>query len=592
MESCTVKDNHLQDVQYLTYGKRALVLCNKGLCCPPWVSVVGMDVASAGQWMGDDAFFTCRKNVLLAKSPTAQVGGISSVPSRRSVPEEEEALLQQQLEEEAGGLHSSESALAVGKVSATLTSDWLEGSELLMTSLSNLNVASEVTWCSDQQHDELHTLMSLGPKEHVAVTLAKLPEEESVAMVGIAAWSAVRTQTDHQISGCTPSALEREDEDTAVLGWSLVHDTEIVPEEVTAWPVYDTGQFQPFPAESSYHEILWRDWEDLCIQLAVPELGSENGPLFEFRVMSYNILAQDLVEQSPDLYLHCQPDILDWSYRLPNLLQEIQHWDPDVLCLQEVQENHYWEQLEPTFRMMGFWTGRLLPSAAPVEAADPTLAQQSGYNGQLSICLSLPDKEISSSQPGFLPSSCTCWKLNVPQYFTYRSHIWDRQKYSRDFLLQFRFCDAACERPAHLILWKGVTDVKPDRPAHWPKHLTIVNDPDPERFFPRSPGVIRHGLNLTSAYSHFLPQRGRPEVTTMPMGLGTTVDYIFYSAEPIENGNERGRRLYRDGALKLLGRLSLLSEDVLWLANGLPNPFCSSDHLCLLASFGLEISSA
>lgn len=46
--------------------------------------------------------------------------------------------------------------------------------------------------------------------------------------------------------------------------------------------------------------------------------------------MSYNILAQDLVEQGPDLYLHCQPDILNWNYRLPNILQEIQHWDPDV----------------------------------------------------------------------------------------------------------------------------------------------------------------------------------------------------------------------------------------------------------------------
>lgn len=46
--------------------------------------------------------------------------------------------------------------------------------------------------------------------------------------------------------------------------------------------------------------------------------------------MSYNILAQDLVEQGLDLYVHCHPDILNWSYRLPNLLQEIQHWDPDV----------------------------------------------------------------------------------------------------------------------------------------------------------------------------------------------------------------------------------------------------------------------
>ena len=77
-------------------------------------------------------------------------------------------------------------------------------------------------------------------------------------------------------------------------------------------------------------EILWRDWEDLSIQPCVLEQVSKNTPLFEFRVMSYNILAQDLVEQGIDLYLHCHPDILNWNYRLPNLLQEIQHWDPDV----------------------------------------------------------------------------------------------------------------------------------------------------------------------------------------------------------------------------------------------------------------------
>lgn len=46
--------------------------------------------------------------------------------------------------------------------------------------------------------------------------------------------------------------------------------------------------------------------------------------------MSYNILAQDLIEQSPHLYMHCHPDIMDWSYRFTNLLQEIQHWDPEV----------------------------------------------------------------------------------------------------------------------------------------------------------------------------------------------------------------------------------------------------------------------
>ncbi|KAM9239183.1 protein angel homolog 1 [Leptosomus discolor] len=459
------------------------------------------------------------------------------------------------------------------------------------------------------------------------------------------------------------------------------------------------------PAHSGY-EILWRDWEDLSVRPCVLEQVSKNTPLFEFRVMSYNILAQDLVEQGLDLYVHCHPDILNWNYRLPNLLQEIQHWDPDVLCLQEVQENHYWEQLEPTFKEMGFAcfykrrTGTktdgcavcykhsrfqlislspveyfrpgldvlnrdnvglvlllqpLLPEGLGLKAVSPLCVANTHvlFNprrgdiklAQMALLLAEIDKIAKTTEGSYCPvilcgdlnsvpdsplykfirngelsyHGMPAWKVSGQEDFSQQLYsrkllapLWPsslgvtdncqyvalcqpkklgRHKYSRDFLLQFRFCDVACERPPQLVLLEGVTDAKPDRPAHWPKPAAMVKDTDPQPFIPRSSGIIQHGLNLTSVYSHFLPQRGRPEVTTMPMGLGATVDYIFYSAEPLANGNRGGRRLYQDGALKLLGRLSLLSEDVLLMANGLPNPFCLSDHLCLLASFGLEISS-
>ncbi|XP_019374306.1 PREDICTED: protein angel homolog 1 [Gavialis gangeticus] len=575
-----------------------------------------------------------------------------------------------------------------------------------MTSLSDLNVAPEVTWCSDERADELHTLVSSGRQQDAEVELAKLATEETVAIMGNAEWAAIKPQTDHQIAGCTSPATERPIEDPAVLGWSLALDTDIMPVETPAWSFQDMIQLQPLPVEIPYHEILWRDWEDLSVQSSTPEPCLENAPLFEFRVMSYNILAQDLVEQGPDLYLHCQPDILNWNYRLPNILQEIQHWDPDVLCLQEVQENHYWEQLEPTLRMMGFVsfykrrTGKKtdgcavcykharfqLVSVSPIEYFRPGLdilnrdnvglvlllqpllaegmEQKTAsplcvanthmlYNprrgdiklAQMALLLAEIDKVVKTVEGSYCPiilcgdlnsvpdsplyrfirnghlayHGMPAWKVSGQEDFSQQPHprklltpLWpsslgitescqyvtlcqpkksNRCKYSRDFLLQFRFCDAACERPSDLVLLEGVTDAKPERPTYRAKHLAMGDDPHLEPFFPRSSGVIQHGLNLTSVYSHFLPQRGYPEVTTMPMGLGATVDYIFYSAEPTENRNKAGRRLYRDGALKLLGRLSLLSEDVLWLANGLPNPFCSSDHLCLLASFGLEISS-
>ncbi|NWW03151.1 ANGE1 protein, partial [Oreocharis arfaki] len=659
-----------------------------------------------------DAFFTCRKNVLLAKSPSTQIEGVFAATRGRSVPEEQEALLQQWLEERVENLPTSESVSAVRKVSVTLTSDWLEGSELLMTSLSDLNTSPEVTRCADQQHSELNALASSELQDHAVAELARLPAEETVTVGGSAPWAAVVPETDHQTAGCAGISVEVLNDDPAVLAWSLACDAETVPPVLPAQPIQDAVPFYPVPTEVPYHEILWRDWEDLSVQPCVLEQVSKSTPLFEFRVMSYNILAQDLVEQGLDLYVHCHPDILNWNYRLPNLLQEIQHWDPDVLCLQEVQENHYWEQLEPTFKEMGFAcfykrrTGTKtdgcavcykhsrfqLISLSPIEyfrpgldilnrdnvglvlLLQPVLPEGLGLKAvsplcvanthvlfnprrgdiklaQVALLLAEIDKIARTTEGSYYPV-ILCGDLNsVPDSPLYKfirngelsyhgmpawkvvsgqedfsqqlysrkllAPLWPsslgvtdrcqyvtlcqpkklgRREYSRDFLLQFRFCDVACERPPQLVLLEGVTDAKPAR-----EHSAVTAVPKRHNslsflgkqllFVCRCSGVIQHGLNLTSVYSHFLPQRGRPEVTTMPMGLGATVDYIFYSAEPVENKAGECRRLYKDGALKLLGRLSLLSEDVLLMANGLPNPFCSSDHLCLLASFGLEISS-
>lgn len=44
--------------------------------------------------------------------------------------------------------------------------------------------------------------------------------------------------------------------------------------------------------------------------------------------------------------------------------------------------------------------------------------------------------------------------------------------------------------------------------------------------------------------------------------------------------------------LKLIGSLSLLSEDVLWSLKGLPNHMFPSDHLSLLAKFRLDLNAA
>ncbi|XP_029351760.1 protein angel homolog 2 isoform X1 [Echeneis naucrates] len=75
---------------------------------------------------------------------------------------------------------------------------------------------------------------------------------------------------------------------------------------------------------------------------------------FDFSVMSYNILSQELLQDNDCLYTHCDPAVLLWDFRLPNLLAEIQHLDPDILCLQEVQEDHYEDQIKPALQRLGY----------------------------------------------------------------------------------------------------------------------------------------------------------------------------------------------------------------------------------------------
>lgn len=59
-----------------------------------------------------------------------------------------------------------------------------------------------------------------------------------------------------------------------------------------------------------------------------------------FTLLSYNILAQNLLEAHPYLYRHHDGRALPWNHRNYRLVQEILSINPQILCLQEVQESH------------------------------------------------------------------------------------------------------------------------------------------------------------------------------------------------------------------------------------------------------------
>eukprot|EP00047_Mylnosiga_fluctuans_P019165 m.79575 g.79575 ORF g.79575 m.79575 type:complete len:570 (+) comp8008_c0_seq5:183-1892(+) len=62
---------------------------------------------------------------------------------------------------------------------------------------------------------------------------------------------------------------------------------------------------------------------------------------WDFSVMSFNLLAEDLLRKYKHLYAECNVDTLDWATRSGMILSEIRHVQPDIVCLQEVQRDHF-----------------------------------------------------------------------------------------------------------------------------------------------------------------------------------------------------------------------------------------------------------
>lgn len=54
------------------------------------------------------------------------------------------------------------------------------------------------------------------------------------------------------------------------------------------------------------------------------------------------------------MYDHCPSWALAWSYRKQNLLRELLSYKADILCLQEVQSDHYQDFLAPELQRAGY----------------------------------------------------------------------------------------------------------------------------------------------------------------------------------------------------------------------------------------------
>lgn len=91
--------------------------------------------------------------------------------------------------------------------------------------------------------------------------------------------------------------------------------------------------FQRYVRQKKMSETC-RKWK------TIPSAARPDPEDVQFTLMNYNILAQDLLEMHEDLYDKHDPVTLSWPHRYDRLIAEINLVRPDILCLQEMQDDH------------------------------------------------------------------------------------------------------------------------------------------------------------------------------------------------------------------------------------------------------------
>ncbi|KAG1963535.1 protein angel homolog 2 isoform X2 [Pimephales promelas] len=408
------------------------------------------------------------------------------------------------------------------------------------------------------------------------------------------------------------------------------------------------GKFPSSPERTAARPELKRQWEDLsqlCNAASAKE-GKQKLP-FDFSVMSYNILSQDLLCDNTYLYRHCNPPVLDWHHRFSNIIKELEQHSADIMCLQEVQEDHYQQQIKPSLESLGYHceykrrTGLKpdgcavvfkrerfsLVSCHPVEYFRRGIPLLDRDNVGLIVLLRPVDPHSS------LTNVCVA-----------NTHLLYNPRRGDIKLAQLAMLLAEITRVAQLadssvcpvllcgdfnsIPWSplyrfirdsrldydGITIGKVSGQEENPRGQRVLTVP----IWPKSLGIsqqcqyesqttdsdskdleqteldgftepsIEHGLKLTSAYSHYLKESGQSEITTCHSRTAITVDYIFYSAAQGDVMAQAECSVPPEKGLQLLGRLALVGKDELNEVNGLPNQNNSSDHLPLLTRFRLN----
>ncbi|KAL0724697.1 hypothetical protein Bca4012_039296 [Brassica carinata] len=343
-----------------------------------------------------------------------------------------------------------------------------------------------------------------------------------------------------------------------------------------------------------------------------------------FTVLSYNILADTYA--SSDVYSYCPAWALSWTYRRQNLLREIVKYHADIVCLQEVQNDHFDEFFAPELDKHGYqalfkrktnevFVGNtntidgcatfyrrdrfshvkkyevefnkaaqsLTEALIPVPQKKIALNRLVKDNVALIVVLEAKFGNQAADIPGKRQLLCVAnthvnisHELKDVKLWQVHTLLKGLEKIAASADIPMLVCGDFNTLPAsapHSLLALGKVD---------PMHPDLMVDPL---------GILRphtkltHQLPLVSAYSSFArmggsltteqqrrrmdPASNEPLFTNCTRDFIGTLDYIFYTAD----------------TLTVESLLELLDEESLRKDTALPSPEWSSDHIALLAEF-------
>ncbi|KAL1189809.1 Carbon catabolite repressor-like protein [Cardamine amara subsp. amara] len=343
-----------------------------------------------------------------------------------------------------------------------------------------------------------------------------------------------------------------------------------------------------------------------------------------FTVLSYNILSD--TSASSDLYSYCPPWALSWPYRRQNLLREIVGYRADVVCLQEVQSDHFHEIFAPELDKHGYQalykrkTNEVLSGSTSAIDGCATFFRRDRFSHVKKYDVEF-NKAAQSLTEALIPPTQKRTALNRLVKDNIALIVVLEAKFGNQPADPSGKRQLICVANTHVNVQQELKDVKlwqvhtllkglekiaasadipmlvcgdfNTLPGSAPHSLLVMGKVDtlhPDLGVDPL-GILRphtkltHQLPLVSAYSSFVrmgmglgleqhrrrmdPNTNEPLFTNCTRDFLGTHDYIFYTAD----------------TLMVESLLELLDEDGLRKDTALPSPEWSSNHIALLAEF-------